>query len=84
MHAICYRYTLRVNLYIRMIVILCNCNDSKLRTITYIYCFKTLQCYSFNRIVARKSKATATLNATQIKVCNIRFINERQVLILSL
>nr|DAE29399.1 MAG TPA: hypothetical protein [virus sp. ctx9V1] len=42
MYTICYRYTLRVNLYIRMVVILCNCNGSKLRTIVYIYCFKTL------------------------------------------
>ena len=62
MCTICYRYTLRINLYIRMVVILCNCNSSKLRAIIYIYCFKTLQRYSLNRIVTRKSKATATLN----------------------
>nr|DAT92468.1 MAG TPA: hypothetical protein [Caudoviricetes sp.] len=42
MCAIYYRYTLRVNLYIRMIIIFCNCNCSKLRAIAYIYCFKTL------------------------------------------
>ena len=62
MYAICYRYTLRVNLYIRMVVILCDCNSSKLRAIVYVYCFKTLQCYSLNRIVTRKSKTASTLN----------------------
>nr|DAG25766.1 MAG TPA: hypothetical protein [Bacteriophage sp.] len=61
MCTVCYRYALRVNLYIRMVVIFRNCNGSKFRTIVYIYCFKTLQCYCLNRIVTRKSKATTTL-----------------------
>nr|DAE50133.1 MAG TPA: hypothetical protein [Bacteriophage sp.] len=62
MCTVCYRYTLRVNLYIRVVIIFCNCNCSKLRTIAYVYRFKTLQCYSFNRIITRKSKATSVLN----------------------
>nr|DAD56310.1 MAG TPA: hypothetical protein [Caudoviricetes sp.] len=62
MYTVCYRYTLRINLYIRMVIVFRNCNSSKFRAIVYVYCFKTLQCYCLNRIVTRKSKATTTLN----------------------